>query len=194
MTFDEQRAYINKALSSGKYDEKFTELSRALMRSNNNLPKIIKDIDSYSNSNYGQYHQYAMETESAVLSYKKPLAITLTSKFNIDDNKIKNEYEYLIKHISATLTGKRYVRYKRTIPNIAYVEGGTVDTRIHMHAVIDVPPYVDMEEMIETIQKRWKQTGSVQFDDAIIAQLRKNARKSISDIAAEVNLSRSAVS
>ena len=32
------------------------------------------------------------------------------------------------------------------------------------------------------------------FDDGIIAQLRKNARKSISDIANEVNLSRSAVS
>jgi len=168
---DEQRAYINRALSSGRFDNAFCGLCRTLAKSNHNLTKVCSDIDLYGTSHIGQSYRYMLNTKSVIEKYEKPLVLNLTSRFKLDTQTVKSIYEYLIKHISSLFFKNAYKRHNKTILNIAYAEGGVGRKNAHIHSVINVPPDVSVSDAKKIIKAYWyKNTGTVQFDEDLKAK------------------------
>lgn len=161
------RAYINKALNSGRYDYGFVDLCRKRSQSNHNLSGVISDIDSYGSSNIGQAFNYQIAVKKMVSKYDKPLAINLTCRFDISIEDIKKKFEVLIKTISSNILKNAYKRHGKTISNNAFVEGGPDDKRVHIHAIIDVPSHINMKDIKDMISTHWSQTGLTDFDNNI---------------------------
>lgn len=165
---EKQRAYIDRAVSSERFDDAFCRSCRELAKSDHNLTGVCNDIDLYGTSRRGQSYRYMLNTKSVIEEYDKPLVLNLTSRFKLDTTDIKKEYEHLIKHISSLFLKNAYKRHKKTVLNVAYAEGGSDSVQAHIHGVINVPSHVSVSDAKKAINAYWyKNTGYVLFDENI---------------------------
>jgi len=156
MSIKTDREFITKALSSNRYDDNFKELSFLLAKNSKNLPRVKADIENYPFSNIGKAHALGLETHKEIKSYSNPLKLTLTSRFEIDCEKMEKKYTSFINHISQKTLKNAFRRYGKTVPNIGYIEGFKGgDEKIHIHAIIDVPSHIEINEMKEISKNFW---------------------------------------
>jgi len=161
-TSDEKKDWVDRALSSGRYDNSFVALSRKQAKSSHNVNNVITDINSYSSSKVGIKQAHTQYVSDTINQFKNPILVTLTTRYDSSTNKVKSLYDNLIKQTSHQVYGRAYKRYKKMLGNIGYIEGA--DSNIHIHAVFDKPEHVGLTEFRTMIASHWQShAGHIDF-------------------------------
>lgn len=145
-----------------KSDTKFVALMNELIAEDDkNLDAVIEHLNEYRNSMTGVGQAHAQWCSSRTKHWKTPLSVTLTYAYQ-PRNKVKVEGDYLrfINRLSKACYGMAYRRYKKTILNHAYVEGGG-RTRFHIHTTIETPEHKTFRNMKDSIKECWWKHGFV---------------------------------
>jgi hypothetical protein len=74
-------------------------------------------------------------------------------------------FQSCINTISKRIYKNAYKRRGRRINHHSYIEGNNLDTRIHIHSVIETPAGRDIKEFKSMILGCWWNTGSVDIDN-----------------------------
>lgn len=150
-----KRLRIRKSLQHIKGNTDFVSVMNHLAMSDKDLDAVLEDINNYHISDRKEHQAHSLWLQTNLKDWNEPLALHLTTRYELDADRLAIKYEEFINRLSKRIYKMAYKRYGKRIKNKSYIEGA----RKHIHGFIETPDFLSKTEIRELINKCWGDVG-----------------------------------